>query len=126
MVVGYFNYDGLSVEGAIAAADKRRWANRGFIEKAFDYPFNQLGVKRFVVRVEETNREAFELDKRLGFVEEGRLREASPDGNDIIILGMLRRECRWLDQKRPEGCSPRSQTSTDRLMNPEYGISSAS
>lgn len=96
MVVAYFNFDGRSVEGAIAAADKRRWANRTFVEACFRYPFEQLGCHRFVVRVNETNREAYEFDKRLGFVEEGRLREAADDGSDVIILGMLKHQCKWL------------------------------
>lgn len=125
MVVGYFNYDGISVEGAIAASDKRRWANRDFIRKAFDYAFNQLGVRRFVVRVEETNTDAYEMDKRLGFVEEGRLRQASPDGNDIIVLGMLKHECPWLDQTKPEDSWEPLPTNTDRLTSAEYGILSA-
>jgi hypothetical protein len=34
--------------------------------------------------------------KRIGFVEEGRLRQALPHG-DLLILGMTRQECRWID-----------------------------
>lgn len=117
MVVGFYNFDGISVEGAIAAADKKRWANKMFIRACFRYVFEDLGCRRFVVRVESTNTEAYEMDKRLGFIEEGRLRQASTEGDDVIILGMLKSECPWLDLKMPEGYSNPSQINTGRLMS---------
>lgn len=36
------------------------------------------------------------MDKRLGFVQEGVCRKAL-DGKDVIIFGMLRDECRFLN-----------------------------
>ncbi len=105
MVVGYFNYDGISIEGAIAASDPRHWANKTFVRAALAYPFKQLGCRRFVVRVEESNQTALEFDQRLGFVHEGTLRKASSTGGDVHVLSMLDdeyRASRWYfeDQER--------------------------
>ena len=57
----------------------------------------QLGCRRVTGYVPAANARARRLDEHLGFVYEGRLREALPDGQDVLVLGMLRRECRWLD-----------------------------
>lgn len=97
VVVGFFNYDGINIEGAIAAAEKKRWANRKFIERCFRYVFQENGCRRMTVRVEEGNDEALKLDLGLGFVHEGTLRKASQNGKDVHILGMLKEECRWIN-----------------------------
>jgi RimJ/RimL family protein N-acetyltransferase len=55
----------------------------------------QLGVQRVTGYVPASNAAALRFDRHLGFVEEGRLREALPGGEDVIVLGMLKRECRW-------------------------------
>jgi RimJ/RimL family protein N-acetyltransferase len=93
-IVGYFNCDGISIEGAIAASNPRHWANKTFVRAALAYPFKQLGCRRFVVRVEDGNDVALAFDKRLGFVHEGTLRKASGNGRDVHILAMLDTEYR--------------------------------
>lgn len=93
-MVGFFNYDRISMEGAIVAEAP---LSRRFIKMCFSYVFDQMDCRRFFVRVQDTNPKALELDKRLGFVPEGTLREAGLDGSDVHILGMLKHECRWLN-----------------------------
>lgn len=70
--------------------------SRSLLKAGFRYIFSDLGCRRVTGRVDEALPWASEL-KRLGFVEEGRLREAAVSGGDTIIFGMLRRECRWLE-----------------------------
>lgn len=89
-VVAFFNFDGISMEGAIAGVSG--WAHRPFIRRCFSYVFDQAGCRRFHVRVEASNEVAHRMDLRLGFKHEGTLRQAARDGGDVHILGMLRSE----------------------------------
>lgn len=70
--------------------------SRPFVRAVFRYVFEQLGCRRCTARVEAGSGWDEEL-QRLGFVREGAMREASPNGADTTILGLLRRECRWVD-----------------------------
>lgn len=82
----------------IASDGTRAWGNREFAYKVFAYPFLKLKKRRVTGIVHSTNHDALRFDKHLGFIEEGRVREALIDG-DMVVLGMLARECRFI---RPE------------------------
>lgn len=71
------------------------WLTRDFLWVIFDYPFNQLGVDVIYGPVDSTNKHAIDFDKKIGFKEETRLKNATP-GGDLIILSMYRADCRWL------------------------------
>jgi RimJ/RimL family protein N-acetyltransferase len=80
----------------VAARKGSKWATRDFLYHAFSYPFNFMNCNRVTATVEQYNEKALKLNRRLGFKDEGVHREAY-NGNDMIILGMLKRECKWLD-----------------------------
>lgn len=72
---------------------------RGYATQVYEYMlwylFDQLGLNRIGLYVIETNSVAINLYKKLGFIEEGVLREAIfRDGkfNDYIQMSMLRSE----------------------------------
>lgn len=88
-------YTGSSIELHVAGFDPR-WITRDILWAIFAFPFLQLNCKKVIGRVAETNRRALELDLKLGFIEEARIRDAYPEG-DLIILTMRRDECRWLN-----------------------------
>ena len=90
-------YSAADVSMHIAAVPGRRWMTRDFLWACFRYPFVQLGVRRVTGLVPASNADALRFDLHLGFKVEGRLREATEEGEDIIVLGMLRRECRFID-----------------------------
>lgn len=69
---------------------------REFLRVAFRYPFYQLKVRRVTGYVPASNADALRFDLHLGFVQEGLMREAMDTGEDVVVLGMLKRECRWL------------------------------
>ena len=92
----YEDYNGANVTCHIAG-EGRNWLNRKFLSIIFDYPFNQLGVKRITGYVLDTNKAAQRLDEHLGFKREATLRDAHPEG-DIIIYCMTADECRWLKE----------------------------
>jgi RimJ/RimL family protein N-acetyltransferase len=77
----------------------RRWCTRGFLAAAFAYPFHQLGLNRVTALVPAKNKAALKLDMWLGFKPEGTMAEAMGD-DDLIVLGMLRRDCIWLPEEQ--------------------------
>jgi len=88
-------WSGADIAMHIAAVPGRRWMTREFLRAAFRYPFVQLECQRVTGYVPASNADALRFDRHLGFVEEGRMREALPNGEDVIVLGLLKRECRW-------------------------------
>jgi RimJ/RimL family protein N-acetyltransferase len=64
---------------------------------AIDHGFDELGLHRIYLDVLATNERAIRLYRSLGFVEEGRLREAQiREGNyvDVLVMGLLSTEYR--------------------------------
>jgi L-amino acid N-acyltransferase YncA len=82
----------------IASNGSRLWLTRAFLREAFAYPFLQCGLRRITGLVSASNKDAMRFDLHLGFRIEGLCREGAPDG-DLFILGMLRRECRFIPQQ---------------------------
>ena len=91
-VAGYEDYNGASVRAHIAFDGM---LTREFIRIGFDYPFNQLKVKKIIGLVSSCNKKALKLDKHLGYVEEAIIKDACLDG-DLHILTMTREQCRFL------------------------------
>lgn len=81
----------------------RRWASRTFLSAAFAYPFVQLGTNRVTAMVPANNIQALTLDLRLGFKVEGVMREAERGGEDVVVLGMLKRDCDWITEDQRNG-----------------------
>ena len=97
--VAYAEWNGVNVVCHIAAEGKR-WMTREYLWTIFDYPFNQLKVRRITVCVGEGNSESRRFVRHLGFEEEARLTGAHPSG-DLLIYGMRKPRCRWLALRRP-------------------------
>lgn len=91
----YDRYNGASICMHVAA-DGSNWLTREFLFVAFAYPFNQLGCKRITGIVNSNNVRAQRFDEHLGFTLEARLKDAMPDGADMLIYRMLRDECIWI------------------------------
>lgn len=94
-VVAFFNDDGQNIEVACATSRPGRGITRALLKKFGHYAFEQTGHRRVTARVEDGNDASLALLHGMGFKDEGKLREASPDGKDIHILGMLREEFRY-------------------------------
>jgi RimJ/RimL family protein N-acetyltransferase len=91
--VVYNHYSGNDI--AMHVAGRGVWAKPEALKVFFAYPFEQLQCQRVTAYVASKNAKCLTLVDRLGFFPEGRLREGLPD-DDLLIFGMLRRECRWL------------------------------
>jgi len=73
---------------------------REFWWAVFSYPFEDLGCNRITGYVQETNEKAVKLNKKMGFVEEARLKGAAHDGTDMVAMVMWKKDCRMLNWRR--------------------------
>lgn len=87
-------YTGRNIDMHIAGDGA--WLAPEFFGECFRYPFEQLHVRRVTSRTPADNPTALKFVTALGFKQEGRVRQALAGDVDLIILGMLRSECRWL------------------------------
>lgn len=77
-----------------------RWVNRSLLKTVFGYMFMGLGLPRVSgFHVPGLSDEAGKFQAKLGFKVEGCKRKGMLDGDnyrDVVWVGMLREECRWL------------------------------
>lgn len=85
----------------VVSDGSRRWFTRAFCRCAMAFPFHQVGTRRITAIVSERNPASLGLCDHFGFKVEGRLRKGGPLGEDLILLGLLREECRWIDGRKP-------------------------
>jgi diamine N-acetyltransferase len=91
-------------ELGIFIGEKQFW-NQGFggeaIELMLAHGFNTLNLNRIYLRVDETNPRGIRCYERVGFIHEGRMRQARfEDGQyiDLILMSVLRAE--WQNAHR--------------------------
>ena len=77
-------------------AGEGNWVSRKLIWRSFDYPFRQLGLQAVLAPVAASNTRALKFDAKMGFKEVHRVRNGWDEGDDLIILQLLREDCCWL------------------------------
>lgn len=97
-VVVYDNFSECDCNMHIASDGTRAWMNKSLLLAAFAYPFTQLGLLRLTGLVPADNVAALAFDQNIGFVREGYHPKAGPKGVDLVSLGMLRENCRFLQK----------------------------
>ncbi len=103
----YHDYRDGQIESSLASSTKS-WANRSVLYSLFAYPFLQVKANRLLVTCAENNEKAMKMNRQLGFVPEGILRELYYP-NDGIVWGMLKQECKWIKgNKNGQKCSAKS------------------
>jgi len=94
----YNNLDAVGCQMSIASTSPG-WATRPVLRLLFHYPFNQYGLRRVYALTSAKAAHTRAFLERLGFVQEGLLREGFVSG-DAAVYGMLKRECRWIGDHR--------------------------
>lgn len=79
-------------------AGEGQWADRRFLAIIFDFPFNQLKVKRITVPIAGNNANSIKLVEHMGFQLESRLEQATLD-SDILLFRLFKDECKYLKGK---------------------------
>jgi len=98
-LVAVTGFDGFSLVDCymhVASDGTGRWLTREFLAASFAYPFIQCNMRRVTALVPAKNAQALKFDQHLGFRREGYHPQAADDGGDLISLGMLRENCRYL------------------------------
>lgn len=90
----YYNYLGHSVEAV--AAGEGYWLTPLNVRAIFIYPFLELRCRRMTVFAAKKNMKSRKFISKLGFRLEGKVRQGMVDGQDAIMYGMLKEECRWI------------------------------
>jgi len=91
--VVYDHYTESCITATIAVEKKN--LPRRLISAMFKYPFEQLGVSKIIVYVNEANKASVRLATKLGFAIEGRIKDVYPDGA-MFIMSLNKANCVWL------------------------------
>ena len=100
-VVVYDTFSEVDCCTHIASDGTRPWMNKSLLLAAFAYPFIQLKLRRVTGMVPAKNTQALAFDEHIGFVREGYHPKALPD-DDLVSLGLLRENCRFIPQGERE------------------------
>ena len=80
-----FNNVGASNATCHIAVSKPTKTLSELLDHAFVYAFEQLKLKRLTVFVESTNDKSLKITSNIGFVDEGVMRQAGDEGQDVVI-----------------------------------------
>ena len=83
------------VDIEVALTDPRA-VNRSIMRTIFNYAFEYLGVRRINAHVSVNNPRSIKTCLRAGYQIDGILRQGGIDGEDVILFGMLKSDCRFL------------------------------
>lgn len=81
------------------ASWSEHWVNRDLIFVVFDYPFNQLAVKRIFGRLPETNERAHSFNLHCGFRDVARVEGVYQHNVAQIVMRLDREDCRFFGIK---------------------------
>ena len=72
---------------------------RDFLCACFSYPFEQLGLESVIGLVPSGNVDALKFDHHLGFNTKTRIKHGARGGEDLLILELQKKYCRFLGEK---------------------------
>ena len=72
-----------------------RHVSRGLLRAAAAYAFRDLQCNRITARTRASSLSVQKFIERVGFRKEGVIRSYYRSGEDSILYGMLRSECKW-------------------------------
>lgn len=88
----YEQWNGASIVAHIAVDGP---ITPSFLAAIFDYPFNHCGVRKVICPIYPDNLRSIKLARNMGFIEEARIRDASPTG-DLLLFTLPKEHCRFL------------------------------
>lgn len=94
----YTNYRQHCIE--FSAAGEPGWMTRSTIRQMFAYPFEQLKVQTLLALIKRSNAVARTISRDLGFTELCVIPTGDFKADDIILYGMARDKCPWIEGRR--------------------------
>lgn len=98
IVVGFSAFLGKTAQMHVAFAPGWHFAPRTLLGYVFSHAFNETKRELLIGVVNSLNVRAMRLNLHLGFTELLRLPGMHDDGGDLVVLGMKRSECRYLNE----------------------------
>lgn len=95
----YNNMDGANLCVHVGAVNGCQWLTPKFLFSAFDYPFNQLGMRRVTAPIKSNRKNVIEFARNLGFTHDGTLKNYYAD-DDLHLYGLLKEDCRFLELRK--------------------------
>jgi RimJ/RimL family protein N-acetyltransferase len=92
--VVFTDYSKNDIHVSVVSKNPILWQRR-YLKVMYDYVWNQCGCLRISAMASEVNHKSRKLLEKLGFKEEGRLRNFHGE-HDGIVYGQLRSECKWI------------------------------
>lgn len=96
--VVYSSYTGESI-AMHTASWNQHWVSRDLLWIAFDYPYNQLHVRRIFGQVPADNWRARRFNEHLGFTVVAEIEGVYKGGVACLVMKQERHECRFLSLK---------------------------
>lgn len=97
MVVGFNAYLGETCQMHVAMAPGFEFTPKEMLKHCFDHVFNQRKRSLILGIVNSRNEKAMRYDEHLGFKELWRLPKMHEDGGDIVVLGLHKKDCKFLN-----------------------------
>jgi hypothetical protein len=95
-VTVYHTFGEGDCEMAVAADTGRAWLSRTYMRHVSAFPFITCDLRRITCWIAEDNARSLRFARHLGLTQEGCKRDGAANGVDLLLFGLLRRECRWL------------------------------
>ena len=92
----YEGFNGQNMWVHLAGVPGQRWMTRDFLRAGFAYPFLVCGVQRLSGYVNSSNLAARRLNEHFGYRVEATLTGSAPDGVDVLIYVMWRKDFRYV------------------------------
>ena len=93
----YEGYTGSSITATFAIENGAVFP-KDFLWAIFDYPFRQLGCKKMVALVAESNWKCRNMVEKMGFILEATVADYYPDGA-MQVYTMTAEQCRFLEKE---------------------------
>jgi hypothetical protein len=93
--VMYENWNGKSLMAHMAVEGR---LTRDFIGAIFTYPFITCGVNKIICPISAKNSKSIKLVLNMGFICEGKIADAHPDG-DVAFYTLTRANCRFIGDR---------------------------
>lgn len=94
-LTGAVLFNGLNEGNVEVSIYAPRHVSRALLRTAASYAFGDLQCNRVSARTRASSLKVRRFIEKAGFREEGVLRSYYRDGDDAILFGMTKAECRW-------------------------------
>jgi L-amino acid N-acyltransferase YncA len=101
IVVGFNGFMGKTCQMHVAMKPEYKFTPRAMLQASFRYAFVQAERDMVLGIVNSNNTKAMKYDIHLGFKKLWSLPGMHDNGGDIVVLGMKKSECRYLNMVDP-------------------------